>query len=40
MQDLVIPTLRPPQLMHSPLLGFPPLERTTLLFFRGDFRWV
>jgi hypothetical protein len=34
----VIPALRPPVYMHSPLVGTPPVERTTLMFFRGSFR--
>lgn len=38
LQDLVIPALRPPQLLESPLIGSPARERRMLAFFRGDFR--
>lgn len=37
LQDLVIPAFKPPaHVASSPLLGGPVLERTHLLFFRGD----
>lgn len=39
-KDLVIPTLLTPQYLASPLLGNAAQPRTTLLFFRGDFRKI
>ena len=37
LQDMVIPAFKPPaDVASSPLLGGPVLERTHLLFFRGD----
>ena len=37
LQDMVIPAFKPPaHVAGSPLLGGPVLERTHLLFFRGD----
>ena len=37
LQDMVIPAFKPPaHVASSPLLGGPVLERTHLLFFRGD----
>ena len=37
LQDLVIPSFLSPELIgSSPLLGFPPKQRTMLAFFKGD----
>ena len=38
LQDLVIPVMRAPSMLQSPLLGNEPHNRTMLAFFRGAFR--
>jgi hypothetical protein len=39
LQDLLIPQGKSPgKIGRSPIFGFPATNRTTLLFFRGDFR--
>lgn len=37
-QDLVIPAMRPPVLLQSPIVGTPTRVRDKLLYFRGDIR--